>query len=282
MTDAPAADITYEELTQRITTRADELSPRLRGVADHILRHPESVALETVAALAAKCGAPPSALVRLAQTLGFSGFSDLQSVFRRRLAGEWPSYEARLAQLGGGDAEGAALPAFIDASLRSLERLRAEADPAAHADAAARLAGARRVHVLGLRRSLAPAVYLEYLLGEMGIDAVLLSGFGGGVPVRAGRMAREDALVVFSFAPYAPEALKGAEAAAAAGAAVIAVTDGALSPIRRIATLTLDVVEADHGDFRTLAATHCIAMSLAVATAARREAGAHDPTDKET
>ena len=47
-------------------------------------------------------------------------------------------------------------------------------------------------------------------------------------------------------------------------------TDSALSPLAALAERRLEVVERDFGAFRSLAATFCLATTLAVAVAERR------------
>ena len=52
---------------------------------------------------------------------------------------------------------------------------------------------------------------------------------------------------------------------------VIAITDSPFSPLAPSATVQFEIVEADYSGFRSLSATLCLAMALAVATGARRE-----------
>ena len=69
-----------------------------------------------------------STLVRLAQTLGFAGFSELQELFRSRLRNRWPDYSERLkalqqSALDSGD-PAHLLFGFADSSAASIARLR--------------------------------------------------------------------------------------------------------------------------------------------------------------
>jgi DNA-binding MurR/RpiR family transcriptional regulator len=50
-------------------------------------------------------------------------------------------------------------------------------------------------------------------------------------------------------------------------------TDSALSPLAGLADVRFEIVESDFGSFRSLAATFCLAMTLAVAVAERRASG---------
>jgi DNA-binding MurR/RpiR family transcriptional regulator len=75
-----------------------------------------------------------------------------------------------------------------------------------------------------------------------------------------------------SFTPYTPLTVDLAGAAAERHVPVIAITDSPFSPLAPSAKVQLEIVEADYSGFRSLSATLCLAMALAVATGARREA----------
>jgi DNA-binding MurR/RpiR family transcriptional regulator len=135
------------------------------------------------------------------------------------------------------------------------------------------LAGAETIHLLGLRRAFPVSAYLAYALGKLGLRAILLDHVGGlgGEQLAAARAG--DVLVAISFTPYTAATVEFANAAVAKGLGVVAITDSAFSPLAPAATVRLEVVEADVGGFRSLAATFCLAMTLAVAAAEQRNGG---------
>ena len=77
----------YEELRAVLSSGTARLPKKLRQVAIHLWQHPTAVALGTVTSVAREAGVQPSTLVRFAQAFGYSGFSDLQEVFKVDLAG---------------------------------------------------------------------------------------------------------------------------------------------------------------------------------------------------
>jgi DNA-binding MurR/RpiR family transcriptional regulator len=77
----------YEELRAVLSSGTARLPKKLRQVAIHLWQHPTAVALGTVTTVASEAGVQPSTLVRFAQAFGYSGFSDLQDVFKAHLAG---------------------------------------------------------------------------------------------------------------------------------------------------------------------------------------------------
>ena len=87
------------------------------------------MALSTVAEIAQEAGAPPSAVIRFANALGFPGFTDLQRIYRERLVARSATYRERIEQMRrtGGD-KGHVLPQLVDTSIRELERMREHVD----------------------------------------------------------------------------------------------------------------------------------------------------------
>ena len=256
-----------EELRERILAVSDALPKRLRQCAEHVLANPERIAVSTVAELAQGAGAQPSAFMRFCQALGFSGFSEMQRLYREAYATGWPDYAARLEALRrlDGDA-GHLLSDFVEAGHKSLSLLVETLDYAGLDRAVALLRDAAIIHVVGLRRSFPVASYLAHVFEQMGIPVVLHSGVAGLAHphlLRAG-----DALIAITFAPYSAETVDLARRAVEVGAPVVGITDGLGSPIRDLPGETLTVREVDVGAFRPLSATLSLAATLAVAVGA--------------
>ncbi len=258
-----------DEVRQRILEVADTLPKRLRQCADYLLKHPEKVAVSTVAELAAGAQVQPSALMRFCQVIGFSGFSEMQRLFRADYSQRWPDYSTRLERLRERDEHGAQLLLdFVDAGHKSLNLLAETIDMAAFERAVALLRDAETVHLVGLRRSYPVASYLFYVFEKMQVPAVLHAApgdLGSRSAIRPG-----DVAIVVTVAPYTGEAVELARLAAARGVPVIGITDGVESPIAGLPGETLWTREVDVGSFRALAATMTLATVLAVATGAER------------
>src|SRR5690606_31618212 len=116
----------------------------------------------TVSELAAGAGVQPSAVMRFCQVLGFSGFSQMQRLFRDSYSRNWPDYPTRLRKLreNGADSPPALLAEFVEAGRLSLETLARTVDPDALDEATRIIAGAGLVHIVGLRRAFPVASYM--------------------------------------------------------------------------------------------------------------------------
>ena len=264
-----AAPQSLPDFHLRLTTLAPTLPRRLRQCADYIATNTDRIAVSTVAELAAGADVPPSALMRFCQILGFTGFSDMQRLFRDAYTPGWPSYTTRLANLKGKSGTPSALLAeFIEAGRASLESLTKTADEAALNQAVCLLTRAETIHIIGLRRSFPVACYLAYVLEKMSVPAMLHDA--AGLLDHRFALRPGDALIAITFAPYSAETLALATDAKARHLPVIALTDHLSSPIAALSDAVLTVPEVDFGAFRALSATLAMAMTLAVATGTAR------------
>lgn len=263
----------FDGLKTLLVERRRTLPARLAQVAEYAMAHPDEVAFGTVASLAAAARVQPSTLVRFAKALDYDGFSDLQKVFRDRLRERWPDDGERSTKLredDGQDGAAGRLKRFSDCAAASLAKLHQTIVTDDLERAVDLLAQADTIYLLGLRRAFPVAAYLSYALGKLGIRSVLVDHVGALAGEQVAGARPGDALIAVSFTPYTPATVELATAHAARGLPVVAITDSPFSPLAHLAAVRLEVVEADVGGFRSLAATFCLAMTLAVSTGERR------------
>jgi DNA-binding MurR/RpiR family transcriptional regulator len=271
-TDPPASVAAF---SARLDSLQGTLPRRLQQCADHVARHLDSIALSTVAEVARAADVPPSALMRFCQIMGFSGYAEMQRLFRRELAKPAPDYATRLANLqaGGAGSPATLVAEFVEAGRQSIEGLARDLDEIKLYQAVTQLSRARTIHLAGFRRSFPVASYLAYVCDKLGLPAMLHDGVAG--LSHSAAMQPGDALLAITFAPYADETLSLITQARAAGLAVVCLTDPqggpSSSPLAGLADTVLTVTEVDFGAFRSLSATIALALALAVAVATRRE-----------
>jgi DNA-binding MurR/RpiR family transcriptional regulator len=264
----------FEALKRRLIEIEPTLPKRLRQTAAFALEHPDEVALGTASGVAQRAQVQASTLVRFAQSLGFAGFSELQGVFRSHLRTRWPDYSERLKALhesarASGDPMNL-LFGFADSAAQSIARLREVVRREELDGAIDVLARAETIYLLGQRRSFCVSHYMAYALAQLGLRATLVDNLGGLGPDQLIHASSKDALIAVSFSPYSPTTISLAEGARARKTPLIVITDSALSPLAGMAAARFEIVESDFGAFRSLAATFCLAMTLAVAVAERR------------
>jgi DNA-binding MurR/RpiR family transcriptional regulator len=265
-----AGPTTIKAFEERLLEVAERLPKRLRQCAEYVAANKDRIAVSTVAEMAEGAGVQPSAFMRFCQIMGFSGFSEMQKLFRESFVGGWPDYTTRLQHLRE-KAEGspsALLAEFVEAGRMSLENLFKTIEPQSLEQAVQVLADAQMIHIIGLRRSFPVASYMAYAFEKMDVPAMLHSAVGrldNRNAIRPG-----DVLLAITFSPYSAETIELVEAAQARGVPVVALTDTIVSPLRKYEATTLSVSEVDFGAFRSLSATLCLAIALSVAVGTRR------------
>ncbi|UYG00258.1 MurR/RpiR family transcriptional regulator [Halomonas sp. GD1P12] len=276
----------YRELEALLATEYRSLSKRLQQTARFMLDNPQEVALATVAKIAEQADVTPSTLIRLANSLGFKGFSEMQQLFRNRLVNELPNYTERIraARSATGETPDSTqlLWEFADANRDALEQLPGRIDPVDLEEALDIFEKAYAIHVIGARRSFVVASYMTYALAHVEKPALLVSGLGGMYSEQLRAMSKHDALLAISFSPYAEEAQKACEYAKQRGLPIVVITDSSLSPLAQLANVVFVVQEAEVKSFRGLTASLCLTQALAISLGVRqdkaREAGgANDP-----
>jgi DNA-binding MurR/RpiR family transcriptional regulator len=261
---------TFHEFTDAVSAALPRLSPQQRVIAQHVLEHPDDFALGTAATVAEAAGVQPSALVRFANAMHFSGFSELQQLFRHRLLEQAGTYRQRISAMksNGARREGqaAALHSFVEQGIAELQRLESSLADASLRQAARLLCDAERVHVLAQRRAFPVAAYLAYALGQLDLRVQLHDGVGGMLGESVRQIQRGEVLLVTSFKNYSPEVVDAAESVHARGVPVIAITDHTLSPLKPAASALLLTGSGTPAQVRSLVAPMCLAQALVVCT----------------
>lgn len=260
-------DMTYEALVARLHERLPGLSRSHRLLAERVLADPEGVAFMTVTDLASAVGVNESTVVRFATGLGLKGYPGLTRLCRGKLSEEAQLLRrfSNVEPLTGGPLELAA--AFDQANVaRTLARV----DPGAWAAVVGALAGAPRVHVLGLRKVHAVAFLLSYLLGMVRDEVHMPSPAGGTLVEDLRRVQPGDCFVGISIHRYMRETVQGFRWAKEAGATTVALTDNAASPLVPDADHVFYVDTAGAAVLRSVTGFVALAQALGNAVAAER------------
>ncbi len=263
----------YEELKEAIGREYPEMSKQLQRIARFVLERPDPLALDTVAAIAKAAHVQPSSMIRFANALGFSGFTEMQQIFRGHLVARSASYRERIAEMrrnrgngGNGDAATGVLHQFVSESIDELGHLE-EAVAAPQFRAAVRLlAGARRIHVVAQRRAFPVAFYFAYALNQLELTTNLLDGVGGMLRELVRGIQPKEVLLAVSFRNYSPDVIEVAAACHGRGIPVIAMTDSALSPLKPYARIAFELGDDSRRPFRSLVGPLCLAQALVVST----------------
>jgi DNA-binding MurR/RpiR family transcriptional regulator len=263
----------YEDLLVEISQRYETLSRRLRDIARFATDNPSIIALETIANIARTAKVQPSAMIRFAQALGYSGFSEMQRVFQTYVAKQSASYKERIqSELSHDDLPDTNIPysllqQFCEANIVALKYLENGIDSNDLENAVQLIREADHVYIMAQRRSFPVANYLQYMLSHVDCRTHVLDGVGGLLREQAQCMQPGDLLIAISYYPYAKDTVQIVNNALERGVKCIGISDSDLSPVNAAAHTHFRIHDAEVHGFRSLSATMVVAQALATSLA---------------
>lgn len=272
--ETPENLMNYEGFVDKVTDSYPSLSDRFQQVARFLTQNPNIIAMQSINTIAQQCGAHPSILVRFAQSFGFTGFKQLQSVFQTRLSTAAPGYRERISALDA-DLEKTKrkgnqgfLHDLVVRDIATLQELLTSVTEKDLASAAKALKKADTIFIAGQLRSEPIAQFLRYVLSMLRRKVVLLDSAGGLAQEIAQVMGPNDVLVAIAFRHYAKEVVAITDIAALNATPMVVITDSQLSPIAKNASVLFTVPEDEYSFSRSLAAPMCLTQCIAVSLAA--------------
>jgi len=275
---SPSPPASAENLLAAVQADFDRLSRQLKLIARYVEKKRDRLALEGIQDTARNCEVQPSAVVRFAKHFGFSGFSEMQALFRadaQRQLAPGGDYQARIRELVSTEAKSLSsvhiAHEMINDSIDSLEALKRTLPDARFDEAVELLLDAPALWVAAARRAFPVGAYLVYALQHTDKPVHWLQGLGHMQQGQLRALAKGDVLIAVSFEPYAQETLDVVQTALARGARLLAITDSQFSPLAAQASATLLVQDGVTFGFRSLTSTLCLTQSLFLGLAYRLE-----------
>ncbi|MET3506220.1 MurR/RpiR family transcriptional regulator [Halalkalibacter oceani] len=221
-----------QEFNQLVKEHYDTLSAGKKKAAKYIAEHLEEASYSTMVELQQKIGVSETTIIRLAYSLGFGGFSAMQKFIRQELMSARSQ-----AEVEGDHVIADEYLQVLEQDMAILSHMREHVDHHQLEAAAQKIINADRVFVTGQRTSYASAYWFSYTLGFMLANIRLMEEKTFEQELL--NMTENSVLIAISFPRYHKDTYRLAELAREAGAQVIAITDSELSPICKLASLSL-------------------------------------------
>ncbi|MDN4524035.1 MurR/RpiR family transcriptional regulator [Fictibacillus fluitans] len=221
-------------LKELIKTHYENLTKLQKKVAKQILDDPKRVVLQTAKELGTEIGASETTIIRFCYAIGYDGYADLQENVRTELlihkdkdalnkfANRMTDAETALSETAHTE---------MNQDLLSIQRTLEEFDHEQYIQIVNAIIKAKRVVVVGLRTSFAPAHWLSYTLNVVKGNTILYRGEVDDAHYILSDLNEEHLVIAFSFPRYATETISFVKAAKSKGAKVFALTDSELSPV---------------------------------------------------
>lgn len=268
------------EVADHIEERRAQLSPAERRVAEVVLRDPECVAFGTVARVAERAGTSGASVVRLSTRLGYPGYSGLQAAVQRAIGQQLRPAVERIRDMGPASPHpGAATPAAgapdvlsrtLRAELDNVDRTLSAVDAEAFERAVALLADRRRpVRVVAGDAEAGVGAMLASALALVRGDVAEVGGSDVAVARQLAGTGPETVVVAIDLRRYERWVVEHVTRAVGEGATLVAVTDGPLSPLAALASVSFAVAAEGAGPFDSHVGTLALANALVTGVAGR-------------
>jgi len=226
------------KLSTVIDERYEQLSAELKRAAKWVRSHPAELGLQSLRQSAYAAGVSPATMSRLARGLGFESFEAMRrptiAAIAQSIGTNLPSPEEPTAS---GDYS--AFDELNQFQVDNLASIYQRNSVEAYAAAADEILKARKVLFLGLRSAFSMAYHLHYTCDWLRDNTAVAADAGGAWPEKVLSLAPPDLLVVVSQAPYTRMVVENTQTAADRGVRILAITDSELSPLARLATVSL-------------------------------------------
>ena len=223
-----------KNVLQTIRSRTDSFSRGQKRIADYILMNYDKAAFMTAGHLGRKAQVSESTVVRFASQLGYDGYPNMQRALQELVRGKLTSLQ-RIQVSRDQMQEQDVLTGVMQRDMNSIHTAIESVDRAAFDQVTA-----SHIYLMGVRSSAFLAGYLNFYLHLMFKNVTLVQNAAAGeIFEQLSQIGPGDVLVGISFPRYSQMAIHAVEYARDRGADVVAITDGQMSPLYRMATVSL-------------------------------------------
>lgn len=164
-----------KKISQQIKQQYNELSQRLKTVANYIIENPKMIALYPAKEIGKLTETSETTVIRCSTALGYSGYASLQEDIRKALL--LPEAEDPLQALKKGiKTENNLLTEVMEQDIHFIKQTYANLDETLFQEAVSTILEAKKIVVVGLRTSYAPANWLAYSLNIVKGETILFKG----------------------------------------------------------------------------------------------------------
>ena len=239
-------------------------------IANYILQSYDKAAFMTASKLGKTVNVSESTVVRFAAELGFDGYPSMQKTLQEMIRNKLTAIqrvEVSKERIGNQDVMTMVMQSDIEKIRMTLD----ETDQVSFNQAVAAIANAKRIYVLGVRSASVLANFISFYFRFMfdnlvSVDTSSISE----VFEQIVHISADDVFIGLSFPRYSKRTIKAMQYAKDQGAKVVAITDSKVSPLTKIADVSL-LAKSDMASFvDSLVAPLSLVNALIVAVGRRK------------
>mgnify|MGYP006082228553 FL=1 len=261
--------LNINDLNSMLQESYPSLSKKMKLIAFYIIDQPQNLAINTLAVIASEIGVYPSTLVRFAKHFGFSGFAELQDLFKVKISQSAINYRQRITDIKKvteTNFSNSSFNIFNEITSRNIaatELLSEQIDVKLIEKTVKALCDAKEVILCGTNRAQPVANYFYYMLNNLGIRCRIANDINE-VENLSNWLDSKTVFIAITYNPYNAMTTQAVREAKQSNAKVILLTDTELNPIAHLADFLFSIHEAEIHTFRSLGATMCLVQAICI------------------
>jgi len=260
----------YKEIREKIQNNFDKLPVNQRKVADFILDNFDNIPFIDVHGISKQVGVSVASVIRFAQSVGFTGFSELRDAVSESLKKHLNKNEI-FPLIDKSRLDNDILSSVAKLDVKNINDTLTMIDRDTFDNAIDLIIRSKRVFTAGLGISYLLAEILSYQLTQVGIDASALKHTHTLFHEQIMYMKKDDLLICFSFPPYSKETVDAAGYADKNGIKVISITNKSTAPITSFSEAVLTVKSENMLFTNSFAAISVLINAIATACAVKNK-----------
>ena len=237
-----------KDILTHIQENMTSFSKGQKLIANYILQSYDKAAFMTASKLGKTVNVSESTVVRFAAELGFDGYPSMQKTLQEMIRNKLTAIqrvEVSKERIGNQDVMTMVMQSDIEKIRMTLD----ETDQVSFNQAVAAIANAKRIYVLGVRSASVLANFISFYFRFMfdnlvSVDTSSISE----VFEQIVHISADDVFIGLSFPRYSKRTIKAMQYAKDQGAKVVAITDSKVSPLTKIADVSL-LAKSDMASF---------------------------------
>jgi DNA-binding MurR/RpiR family transcriptional regulator len=220
----------YQTIKEKIRQNYGNLPGNQKKIADFVIDHFDQIPFRNVQQISQSTGTSVATIVRFAQRIGFSGFSELREEIASTLQGHLQG-SALFPLIDQEELARNTLTLVANQEITNINQTLAQIEMANFHLVVDEILKAKRVYTMGLGISNLLCQILAYQLNQVGIDAHPFRHDYSYFSEQLLPLNKNDLIVAFSFPPYSVETIETARIARERGIKLIALTNRDSSPV---------------------------------------------------
>ena len=238
-------------MTDILTYIQENMSSFSKGqklIANYILQSYDKAAFMTASKLGKTVNVSESTVVRFAAELGFDGYPSMQKTLQEMIRNKLTAIqrvEVSKERIGNQDVMTMVMQSDIEKIRMTLD----ETDQTSFNQAVAAIANAKRIYILGVRSASVLANFISFYFRFMFDNVVSVDTSSiSEVFEQIVHISADDVFIGLSFPRFSKRTIKAMQYAKDQGAKVVAITDSKVSPLTKIADVSL-LAKSDMASF---------------------------------